>query len=121
MTTKYILVYFDSKESNFSTIHKFISSCIEQIWSDTYRNRCLKLSNNTVLVRVFESDFESYPYPKDRIDDVIALVQFENQFGFDISTLKTFVLPIHLDDIKDQTFGLEKELAFLENLTDKKI
>jgi len=76
------------------------------------------LSNSTVLLRVFESDFNSYPYPKDRIDDVIATVQFENEFDCEISTLKRYVLPFNLDDIKDQTFSLEKELEFLEKLND---
>jgi hypothetical protein len=116
MTTKYLLVYFDNAAYIHNEVDEYISECIQLLWSDIYRNKCLKLSSNTLLLRVFESDFDSYPYPKDRIDDVRAMVHSNYQLNYYISALKTYVLPINLIDIKDQTDGLEKELEYLEQL-----
>jgi hypothetical protein len=44
------------------------------------------------------------------------MVHSNYQLNYYISALKTYVLPINLIDIKDQTDGLENELEFLEQL-----
>lgn len=119
MEKKYLLVFFDSKKTAFFNNAKLIEDCINELWRNTYKNQSIKLSLNTLLIRVFADDLDNFPYPKNHIEDVFSNIPTNGDIVEELKTMNTYILPVTLKSIEDQTIGFEKEIAFLENIKEK--
>jgi len=115
----YILVIFDYKIGHYNS-NNDIETLIEFLRTHTYRNRCIKISENTLLLRVFEADMNSYPYPKEQIEDAISELFEKKIFSYE-NVLNIYCLPVNLKDIDTEILNFEKEIEYINGLVDKRL
>lgn len=117
---KYILVFFDYKSDAFGANEQLIKATIQNLWNGIYKNRSLKISPNTLLVRLFDSDLISYPYPKECVEDVFnEEYQKTEGIAYDLSSIYTYVLPVEIEDIVIQLRGFEREIELFNGLEER--
>lgn len=120
--TNYILAIFDTKLDCYNVDEVFIQAIIELLRTETFRNKSIQISKNTLLIRVFDVDFNSYPYPKNQIDDSISeLIQKEIFSYDDVKNLNIYCLPVNLKDIDSEVLNFEREIDYLNELVVKSI
>lgn len=114
---QYFIVFFDY-ENDYNDEEEIIKDTIEQLWSSDYKNLSLKLSKNVLLIKVFQSDLENYPYPENIVDDALCNVSSKKDEKLHYSTLKFFVLPIDLKDIESHLHDFKPEMEYLKGRKD---
>lgn len=118
--SKYNLVFFDYQLDAFGANQQLIQATIQNLLTGIYKNRSLILSTNTLLVTLFDSDFTSYPYPKECVEDVLSDEwQKTKGIDYDFSSIHIYVVPIQLEDIASQLSRFQREIKFLNALKEK--
>lgn len=117
--TNYTLAFFDNKLDCNDVDEDFIQAIIELLRTETFRNKSIQISKNTLLIRVFDVDFNSYPYPNDQIDDAISELIHKKIFSYDdVKNLNIYCLPVNLKDIDSALLNFEREIDYLNGLID---
>lgn len=117
---KYSLVFFDYEIDYFGANKQLIQATIQSLWNGIYKNRSIKLSPNTFLVRLFESDVSNFPYPKDCVEDTLNEEwQKTEGIDYDLDRIKIYVVPVKLEDIENQLRIFEKEISYIDGLEEK--
>jgi hypothetical protein len=116
MIKRYLILVFDYNLKQYDN-ESYIQEIIELLRTDTYRNKSIQISKQTLLIRVFDENMNSYPYPKDLVDYAITDLIQEEVFSYaDIANLNYYCLPTSLKDIEIQTRGFEREIEYLDAL-----
>ena len=107
----YLLVFFDYEDDILGE-ESLIEDTIEHLHTIEYRNLSIKLSHHCLLIKTFEDELQSYPYPFDIVDNV--LVEQVRKFNLYQPKIAFYVLPVELESIEKNLIGLENEIMYLK-------
>ena len=115
--TKYILATFDYELNSYNDNDDYIQLIIEKLRTENYCNKSIQIAKRMLLIRVFAEDINSYPYPKDQIDDIISELIENEVFSYDdIKELMYYCFPINVNDLDTFVRGFDNEIKYLDAL-----
>ena len=117
--TKYILATFDYELNSYDDDDDYIQLIIEKLRTDNYYycNKSIQIAKRMLLIRVFNNDLNTYPYPKDRIDELISELVSNEVFSYDdVKDLIYYCFPINVNEWKTLIRGFDNEIKYLDAL-----
>ena len=109
---KYFLAFFDceGKDEN----EEVIQDTIEELFTDNFKNRSLKISRRVLLIKGFEYSQRAI---ESNVEDAFSN-QIRNKLEDNDNDIKFFVLPVVLNEISQHLWKFEKELEYLKTVQD---
>lgn len=111
---KFRLIFFDYNPGYENIVTVFIDDVIERIRTVDYRNKCIRISENTLLIRITNDD---YPYiDNDYLLEIKESNEFYKDGFFQLSDISIYKFIVDSEYIKNNISGFSNEIEYLTNL-----
>lgn len=111
---KFRIIFFDYYPGYKNIVRVFIDDVIERIRTVDYRNKCIRVSENTLLIRIIGNDYPIINY--DYLYEVKESNEFYKDGFFQLSDITIYNFIVDLEYIKNNISGFSNEIEYLTNL-----
>lgn len=111
---KFRIIFFDYYPGYENIVKVFIDDVIERIRTVDYRNKCIRISENTLLIRIIGND---YPYiNNDYLQEVKENNKYYREGFFEINDISIYDFIVDLEYVKSKFSIFSNEIEYLTNL-----
>lgn len=110
---KFRIIFFDYDSGCENIVKYFIDDVIERVRSVDYRNKSIRISENTILIRIIDNEYPIINY--DYLNEINESTEFYREGFFQINDISIYNFTVDLDYVRNN-IGFSNEVEYLTKL-----